>query len=1049
MNIGTLIALAARRVFEESEQRMGARLSPVTLTAAELSAAVQELRAQLGPKVYIVGSAPKVDVAEPDARAFIAPDQRAAERATLWRNKVRVAEKERLVYVSVEGHAKANGLRDCLEQLRERDLREAFKGWASKRSGLPSGLVEALEEAEMLGSVRLATLCEFAERVASAGQKSAGAWQVAGAALPVINLAADSKLGKEDASERLRANHALVRALETGEGRRRAASGPLAEVEEALHAGFVKPPKGGRRAALASVDLGAVKTSILAKGKPAKPKAAASDAKAAKDLPRGGKDASTKPTKGDASKPAPAEQPRTEPRTPLLNSPIELVLGGEPRGDAPRGAVPGVATQQPPAPGAPKAPARLVRLVGSPLPRGLMAMLTQLLEGNGDPVELTVTHADRSHLNDLAKTLSPEAREARRARERLGAAHALWAEARRALLEMTLAIPDAPPIADALTRGLPSLLKEPAFGSALSRLVDASVALYEAAGDSDERTMREVLTLDTVAVRGADRAVALRVIGPLHLLSIGQSLLARRALDGGQDLPEQARRLIARAMEVAPPAPGLFPDDTGELPLAQGVGGLLAYERVPELVSLADATAAARAVVTRYIALCPHALLGLRVAVSGAGDLTALVEGVAAATLDASTRPDRVEVLCARPPSFDARSSSARAVSEGVMTVGALDEPGARGAHVTLRFASAQGAPEDDEAAAPTVSAFAPPGGARTTFDLRAHGLRVLTSISGARELVAVEALTARAMGGLPRGAFMMDVAGRSLRAECEGVTSEGGWLAVIGRSLGRRPPAPWFLIAHEEVGARATCAVVSRDVRSAARSLHEGLAALGVSDMRPRSLLLLAERLASAGRSSLVPLGRPAAALVVSGLLALELRKSLGDVDALIAPVTGAVYETLLGKADEGEGDTLQIAATRVASGGLRFAVGYATASSSPDLDTSKAQLDGPIAKRVSRVLEAIAASGEGARADAGAAREAIAWALWGAVAADEASHSGWREELTRWSGSVAAPTEALVLAKSSDNNAKERNGKIGRVKVVVRPLALERLNAMLLGGR
>lgn len=78
---------------------------------------------------------------------------------------------------------------------------------------------------------------------------------------------------------------------------------------------------------------------------------------------------------------------------------------------------------------------------------------------------------------------------------------------------------------------------------------------------------------------------------------------------------------------------------------------------------------------------------------------------------------------------------------------------------------------------------------------------------------------------------------------------------------------------------------------------------------------------------------------------------------------MTGAVYDAPLGKVDEGEEDTLRVAATRVVGGGLRFAVGYAMASSSSDIDTSKAQLDGAIAKCVGRVLKAIAASGEGAR--------------------------------------------------------------------------------------
>src|SRR5262249_7923798 len=157
----------------------------------------------------------------------------------------------------------------------------------------------------------------------------------------------------------------------------------------------------------------------------------------------------------------------------------------------------------------------------------------------------------------------------------------------------------------------------------------------------------------------------------LHLLSIGQTLAARRALDAVKDLPDNARRLIARALEVAPAAPGMFPDESAELPLARGVGGLLVYERVPELVSAADASAAARAVTLRYLALCPHALLGLRVAVAGDGDIAPLVEGVAAAALEGSPRPDRVDVLCERPPTYEARSMVARALEEGVIRVDA------------------------------------------------------------------------------------------------------------------------------------------------------------------------------------------------------------------------------------------------------------------------------------------------------------------------------------------------------------------------------------------
>lgn len=1034
MNIGTLIALAAKHAFEESEQRMGARLSPVTLSAEELSAAIQELRDRLGPKVYLVGSAPGVVAAEPTARTYLAPDQRAAERATLWRNQVKVASKERLVYVSVEAHAKASGLRDCLHQLREQDLRAAFKRWASSKGGLPGGLAEALDDADLLGQVRLAALCEFAARIADAGGKTSDAWRVAGEALPVINLARDSRLGKDDTADRLRANHALVRALDTGEGRRRSASGPLAPLEEALHGALANPPKEGRRGALAAVDLGVVKTSNLARGKVAKPKPAVVEPKPAKTEP-----------KADGKKEPPAKPPRlggeaVPPKGTPPDSPIERALGGEQEPVMP----PPASTVE----GGPRPAPRSVRLVGDALPKGLAVMLAKLLEGDGDPVELTVKGADRSHLHDLAKTLTPEAREARRARERLRGEFRAWATARRALIDTARGLSGAPSAEEMFTRGISSLLKEPSLAAAFDGFVAAAVELYERAGEVDEVSMREVLTLDTVALRSRGSEVALRVLGPLHLLSLGQTLLARRALDDTRQLPDNARRLIARALEAAPPAPGTLPDESGDLPLARGVGGLLAYERAPELVSADDAAAAARAVVLRYLALCPHALLSMRVAVAGEGDLAPLLEGVASAALSASPRPEVVQVLCARPPSFDGRSLAARALDEGALLLGALDADSARTAHVTLRLAGTHGRPEDDVAAAPAVNTFAPPGGGRTTFDLRAHGLRIRTSVSGSRELEAVEALVARAVGQVPQTAFETNVAGRSLRAECEGSTVDGGWLAIIGQSLGRRPPSPWLLIAHEGFGARATCAVIARDIRAAARSLLDGLAKLGVSDMRPHALRLLAEKLAQAGRSSLVPLVRPAESLVVGGLLGLELRKALGGGDVLIAPLAGAVYETLTGEVEGADSDTLQIGAARAEDGGLRVAIGYATVSASPGIDTSKPTFEGIVARRIGRVLEALQMGNAGARAEAVAAREAIAWALWSAAAADD-SDDTWRETLTMWSGAVASTVEALVLIPPGETTAKERVGKVGRAKTTVRPLAIDRLNALLLGTR
>jgi hypothetical protein len=121
---------------------------------------------------------------------------------------------------------------------------------------------------------------------------------------------------------------------------------------------------------------------------------------------------------------------------------------------------------------------------------------------------------------------------------------------------------------------------------------------------------------------------------------------------------------------------------------------------------------------------------------------------------------------------------------------------------------------------------------------------------------------------------------------------------------------------------------------------------------------------------------------------------------------------------------------------------------SPSPDVDTSKTQFEGAVAKRIARVAEALHVGADGSRADAAAAREAVAWALWTAVAVDDSTHGVWREALAKWNGAVGAPIEAIVLVPPAGGTVKERSGKIGRVKAVVRPLALDRLNALLLGG-
>ena len=827
---------------------------------------------------------------------------------------------------------------------------------------------------------------------------------------------------------------------------------------------LANPTREGRTAALAAIDLGTLKSSVFVKEKVTRARSSspgpdAPDAAGKKSA----KGPSKEPEKIPAGRGRRTSLPPEAPRE--VDSPAAAFVEGSaaPPADgeetlpsAPSSSPFQPSTNQTP-PGQPSPPnqpprptARSVRYHGAVLPKGLSALLARLLAGEGDPVEVTLKGGDRNALGGLPKTASIAAARAERARERLGEAFAAWVSARRALLEEACRGHEGAAVQDLVTRGLASLLEDPAFAESLTRHIEASRVLYAAAEGVDTETMRQVLLLDTAAVRSSDGRTAVRVVGPTHLLALGQVLVARRSIEAAKDLPEASRKIVARALLNAPPAPAAMPDESGELPIGRGETGLLVFERVPELVSRAASREAARAVVSRYLALSPHAALGMRVALDGEGDLAALLDGVALAALDADPSPEWVEVLCARPLEYEDRSATARAVEQGRLRFGAVEAAGTTVAHVVLRLGRASDRVEDEEAAAPSRISMPPPvEGARTAFELRPRGLRIRTSVVGAPELERVEALLARAAGRLPQRAFVADVAARTLRAELEAaVPAEGAWLGVVAPSLGRRAPSPWHLLAYEEVGPGASCAVIGRDLRPATRALQDSLARFGIREVRARALTTFAERLATAGRSAFVPLRAPAAHLVARGLLATEVRKALGGTDTtLVAALQGTALETLIGERDAAADDVI-VLGIRPEGDGLRAVIGYATVAEAPDLDVSKSAFSGAIARRIGHLADALhLAAGE--RADAIAARESLLWSLWSALAAEDNGQSQLHAALASWRGALAGGVEALVLTLPEPLGSKERSGKVGRAKVTARPITLDQLNALLLGGQ
>jgi hypothetical protein len=267
---------------------LGVRLSPTSLTAQEARELAAVAPSLLGAEVYVAVAAPGAAPLEED-RVCVAPGERAAERATEWRNLLGPA--EWLLYVSAERLGRAGGLHDTLRALPSRALNEAFA--RSSRNRLPEALIAALREVDLLFTAQARALCAYEEAVGEAPEASR--WAVAGERLPLLGLAADSGLA-HDPVERLRGNLAWVQGA-SGADPRRASS---AEPERAALAAAIRGAEGEDRAkALQGVDLGAIPTQTLSPPKkPRAPRAAP-----ASPAPRAPREASPAP-RAAASAPA-------------------------------------------------------------------------------------------------------------------------------------------------------------------------------------------------------------------------------------------------------------------------------------------------------------------------------------------------------------------------------------------------------------------------------------------------------------------------------------------------------------------------------------------------------------------------------------------------------------------------------------------------------------------------------------------------------------------------------------------------------------------------
>ena len=258
MRFSTLILRTAHEALERRSDLLGLRLSPVRIEQEEATALFDDAVSILGDRVYLSISAPDVQP-RLEERRFLAPDERAAEKATKWRNEAHPSRGEHLLYVSAEVFGRAGGLTDCLQEINERALRTTFCRWcASRDSGLPKGFADVLESAGLLDVVSSHQLCEFSDAVARRREAGHRPWEAIGLSLGTMHLASDTRLRAANAVERIRANRELVARVSTSERQR--ASRKSKEHAQILDA-LSRAVSGS--IGLSSIDLGTIGTTAL------------------------------------------------------------------------------------------------------------------------------------------------------------------------------------------------------------------------------------------------------------------------------------------------------------------------------------------------------------------------------------------------------------------------------------------------------------------------------------------------------------------------------------------------------------------------------------------------------------------------------------------------------------------------------------------------------------------------------------------------------------------------------------------------------------------
>jgi hypothetical protein len=1071
MNYAELICLAAKKAMGE-EAELGVRLSPIELHPDEAPALADAALALMGGSVYVAISVPGLTPRE-EERLCLASGNRAAEQATRWRNTISPARGERILYVAAQRLDKEGGLQDTLYPVTEAHLRDAFMVWSeSDESWLPVGFCQALKEAGVFERLATRDLCYYSEKFNSTAS-GRNDWRSAGEHLPLLGLAADSALSAQDALARLSGNWRMVQGAASGaEAARRTknASEATKAVHQQLSAALTEV-HATRAEQLQHIDLGQVVTEEL----PTSPKVArrAQDAKAPRAearLPAGAAKPAAPRPQGAQAKPLPSGAPEAkrgaapEPSSSVIFTPAAVPTRAHNEDDAglledtddswptpadedfedalltptaPPVIAPAIISPPTPAPPKelPKEPPKAARrgppdwLVESyerelgeldKAPVGTREAIKALVEGDGEGLHVYLQQgALRQHLQKaLRYTRAPVALSwAPPFGDDLEQAISAWQKARRALVVPLLEARGRSSVSalDRLVQAPMLLFAYEDLQDLARELLERASAMFDAAAMDpyiSRETRARLLAVETAWLETDDSQALL--VGPLHPLILGQTLARLEAMKASSKLPSNLKRALVRALAQTPVAPRAWPLPNGQaLWLSQG-GRSLLYESSPAEISDDDMRNLAGRLLKAYLALHPHAYLGVSALIHGQG-ASSFIEGLAEA-LAQEPRCERVDVHLSAPLDRPPEKTTRKQVDEERLHLkpAPANERDLRPhliVHLNPPKEPHEERPYADQALAQSTGGV---GALQTRFDLVKEGLLVRTPVKGVRGVEECERLWALVSGKAPTGTFIHADEATRLAAVFPSPPAQSiAWQVAVGTRISRRARAQASLLMYDAVGAAGKVAVLTRSMAPLARSLEASFKLLGVADTRPSTLRALAQDLSKLGNRGLCSLYSKSEQLVAAELLGLWIRTRHPQHPALVAHIVDTNYATLLGADQEEHPWGAFALGVYAIKNKLKLYLGYAALQEALPMRLDQGKAIGPLAERLERLAELLqAATRGGDELGPSSAREALGWLLWPALATEnERLFEPIRRALDALPSGISVSLEAVCL--------------------------------------